>query len=174
VIFLKLLKKINGIFLFIIILFLVGCNSISTDYQLPETKPKKFDFVFNYGVKGKNQINTAKGQYTLDMVSEPPITTKLKLSDEEMKSIYSYMRQINILEYPENFRPENNVFVTSFQTYSLKIIIGGKEKNVYWEDKNSAETNDAIQLRNLFDKIQKIIENKEEFKMLPKPKGAYL
>lgn len=134
----------------------VGCNSTSTKNQLPESKLKDFNFVFNYGVNAKNQLDTAKGQFIKDMVSEPSITTNLKLSDEEMNTIYSEMRKINILDYPDKFNPKSNTSQTPFDTYSIKIIIDGKEKSINWKDENVSESKEAVQLRKLFKNIQKM------------------
>lgn len=61
---------------------LVGCNTTSTENQLSTSKPENFNFVFNYGVNSKNQLDTIKGQYTKDMTTEASITTDLKLSNE--------------------------------------------------------------------------------------------
>jgi hypothetical protein len=140
---------------------------------LPNTKPKDFNFVFNYGVNAKNQLDTIKGQYTKDMVIDPSVTTNLILSDEEMSIIYSEMKKINILNYPENFNPKSNMHRTPFETYSIKIAIDGKEKYIYWKDENISESKKAIELRVLFKKIQEIIINKEQYKKLPVANGGY-
>lgn len=168
-----LAKKTIPIYLLIIIFLLVGCNSSNSKSQMPDAKSKDFNFVFNYGVNAKNQLDTIKGQYTKDMVIEPSVTTNLILSHEEMNSIYLEMKKINILNYPDKFTPKRNMSSTPFETYSMKIIINGKEKNIYWEDENVSETKEAIQLRELFKKIQKIIISKEEYKKLPPAKGGY-
>ncbi|MBL4935077.1 hypothetical protein JK636_04815 [Clostridium sp. YIM B02515] len=159
--------------LFFITLSFVGCNSANTENQLPELKPKDFNFIFNYGVNAKNQLDTTKGQFTKDMVLEPSITTNLKLSDDEMNTIYLEMKKINILNYSDKFNPKSNTIQTPFSTYSIKIIVDGKEKSIYWKDENVSQSKEATQLRNLFKKIQEIIVNKEEFKKLPEPKSAY-
>lgn len=169
----RLFKKVTCLCLFLITFSIVGCNSTSTENQLPESKPKDFNFVFNYGVNAKNQLDTTKGQFTKDMVSEPSITTNLKLSDDEMNTIYSEMKKINILDYPNKFNPKSNKIQTPFDTYSIKIIIDGKEKSIYWKDENVSKSKEADQLRKLFKKIQEIIDNKEEFKKLPDPKYHY-
>ena len=160
-------------YLFLIAFSLVGCNSSVTKNQLPEAKPKDFNFVFNYGVNAKNQLNTIKGQYTKDMVTEPSVTTDLILSDEEMNSIYLEMRKINILAYFESFNPKSNQRQTPFQTYSIKIVIDGKEKNIDWKDENVSKSKDSIKLRALFEKIKAIIIQKEDYKKLPPAKGGY-
>jgi len=155
------------------LIFLSINNIASTKSNLPLTKPKDFNFVFNYGVGSKNQLDTIKGQYTKDMITEPPISTSLKLSDEDMDTIYSEIRKINILDYPDNFKPNNNLKQTPYYTYNLKIIVNGIEKNISWADENASESKEAVQLRKLFKKIEEIIVKKEEFKKLPEAKGGY-
>jgi len=169
----RLFKKIMCLCLFLIAFSFVGCNSTSTKNQLPESKPKNFNFIFNYGVNAKNQLDTAKGQFTKDMVLEPSITTNLKLTDDEMNTIYSEMKKINILGYPDKFNPKRNMIQTPFATYSIKIIVDDKEKSIYWKDENVSQSKEATQLRNLFKKIQEIIVNKDEFKKLPDSKNHY-
>lgn len=169
----NVLKKILFVFIFIASILLIGCSSTATQNQLPISKPKDFNFVFNYGVNAKNQLDTAKEQFTKDMVSESSVTTNLKLSDDEMNTIYSEMKNIDILGYPDNFEPKSNKKQTPFNIYSLKIIAEGKEKNIYWKDESVSETKEAEQLRKLFKEIEEIIVNKDEFKKLPEPTSHY-
>lgn len=169
----RLSKKVMYLCLFLIGALLVVCNLTSTKNNLPSAKPKDFNFVFSYGVGSRNQLDTIKGKYTKDMVAEPSISTNLKLSDEEMNTIYSEMRNINILDYSKNFNPENNAIRTPFYTYYIKIIADDIEKTISWEDENASPSKEAVQLRGLFKKIQEIIESKEEVKKLPKAEGGY-
>ena len=90
-----------------------------------------------------------------------------------MNSIYSDMKKINILNYPEDYNPKSNMMRTPFETYSLKIIFDGSEKNISWKDENVSKTKEAVQLRELFLKIQGIIIGKDEYKKLPPANGGY-
>lgn len=170
-------KKIRYLFMLLIVFSLVSFISLSTKKQLPEAKPKDFSFVFNYGIYAKNQLDTVNGQYTKDMVNQSSITTDLKLTDEEMNTIYAEMRRINILGYTKNFKSKNNTgwstSVTPFETYSIRIIANGREKNITWENENISNAEEAVQLRMLFKMIEEIINNKEEFKKLPVPQSHY-
>jgi hypothetical protein len=159
--------------MFMFLFSLTGCSLPKSENQLSSSMPKDFNFVFNYGVGAKNQLDTSKGQYTKDMVIEPSITASLKLTNEEMNKIYEEMKKINILTYPDNFSPKTNMMQTPFYTYSIKIIADGREKNIFWEDQYAAKTKDAVQLRKLFNKIIEILINKDEFKKLPGAKGGY-
>jgi hypothetical protein len=170
-------KKTRYLFMLLIAFSLVPFISLSTKKRLPEAKPKDFSFVFNYGINAKNQLDTVNEQYTKDMVNQSSITTDLKLTYKEMNTIYVEMRRINILGYPKNFMSKNNTewstSVTPFETYSIKIIVNGREKNITWEDENISNAEEAVQLRKLFKMIEEMINNKEEFKKLPVPQSHY-
>jgi hypothetical protein len=169
----RIITSVSALAILSLIFFAIN-NLSSTKSNLPLTRPNDLNFEFNYGVGSKNQLNTIKGQYTKDMVAEPSISTNLKLSDEDMDTIYSEMRKINILNYPDNLNPKNNVKQTPYHTYNFKIIVNGIEKNIFWADENVSQSKQAVRLRELFKKIQEIIESKEEYKKLSKAKGGYV
>lgn len=165
-------KKIvlSVVFVFSLSLILASCNA---NNQMPENKPSDFNFVLNYGVDAKNQLDTQKEMFTKDMVMDPSVTTTLKLTDEEMDEIYTLMKNINILNYPDNFNPFSNSDQTPYSTYSFKIIVNGKEKNINWKDESGSNNKEAVDLRNLIKRIQEIIYSKDEYKKLPEAKGGY-
>ena len=169
----KFFNKVMFLCILLSMNLLIRCNLVSTKNKLSSEKPKDFNFIFSYGVGSKNKLDTLTSNYTKDMITEPSVSTKIELSNEDIDTIYSEMRRINILDYPDNFETENNDIQTPYYTYNLKIIINGIEKNIYWEDKSKSKSEKAIQLRELFNKIQKVIESTEEYKKLPKVKGGY-
>ncbi|ADL52325.1 hypothetical protein [Clostridium cellulovorans] len=164
------LSKLISVLLLCLVI-ITGCST--SKQKLPQERPKDFGFILNYGIGAKNQLDTFKGTYTKDMIGEQPITTNLKLSDEEMDEIYSIMRDINICSYPDDFKPKSSTSTKPFNTYSIKVLFDNKEKNIYWDEDNLSVSKDAVELRNLFDKIHKIISGKEEFKVLPNPQNSY-
>ena len=169
----NLFNRLVCLCVLLIITLLSGCSSLNTQNKLPTSKPVNFNFVFNYGVGAKNQLDTFKGQFTKDMVMDPSITTGLKLSDEDMDTIYSELRKINILGYPENFKPKGFTESTPYITYNFSITANGIEKKITWFDKNDSITEEAVQLRELFYKIKGIIESTDEYKKLPDAKPGY-
>lgn len=169
----KMHKKISILCFTLIFFSFAGCSQAKHTEKLPDEKPKDFGFVFNYGVGAKNQLDTAKGKFTKDMIVEPSVITDLKLTEEEMNNIYSQMKKINILSYPNNFKPRSNMRRMPVHSYTIKIIYGVREKNIEWEDESASDSSDAVQLRELFKKIEEIIANREEYKKLPKAKGGY-
>lgn len=169
----KLFKKLLCLSLFFSISILIGCDSTNIENKLPKDKPKDINFIFSYGVDSKNKLDTIKGQFTKDMITEPSVTINLKLSEQDMDNIYSEIRRINILDYPDSFKPKDNVMQKPYYTYNFQIISDGINKSISWEDNSDSQSEDAIQLRELFKKIQQIIESKEEYKKLPKASTGY-
>jgi hypothetical protein len=107
------------------------------------------------------------------MIGNPSITIALKFSQEELVEIYGMMRDINIMDYPSNFKEYSNIRRKPFETYRITIQIGEKQKVIFWEDEQASKTEKANKLRNLFKKIHEVISLKEEYKSLPLPKGGY-
>lgn len=169
----KLFNKVIFLYVFLSINLLIGCNLGSTKNELPSEKPKDFNFIFSYGVDSKNKLDTSTGNYIKDMITDPSISTNINLSDEDINTIYSEIQNINILNYPDNFEVESDTLKEPYYTYKFKIIANGIEKNIHWEDKGESTSEKAIQLRELFNKIQKIIESKEDYKKLPDVSGGY-
>ncbi len=155
-----------------IILFISGCSSSQT------TVPNDFNFSLRFGVQGKNKLSTFDDTFTKDMVIEEPITIELKLTEKEMTSIYDEMKNIDIVSYPEVYKPEtlspNKTFVTPYQTYELVIVYDGKTKKILWEDENLNNSSKAKKLRALINSIVETVQNKEEYEELPQPKGGYM
>ncbi|WP_426348641.1 hypothetical protein ACPWSR_12905 [Alloiococcus sp. CFN-8] len=165
--------RVLSLCLLLITTLLSGCSSLNSKNKLPPSKPVNFNFVFSYGVGAKNQLDTAKGQFTKDMVIDPSITTELKLSDKNMDAIYSELKKINILAYEENFQSKGFTESTPFITYNFSFTANGIEKKITWLDKNDSITEEAVQLRELFYKIRAMIESTEEYKKLPVAKPWY-
>ncbi|MEW9673907.1 hypothetical protein [Ammoniphilus sp. 3BR4] len=142
---------------------------------MPKQMPQDFEFLVKYGVGNKNILNTFEDTFTKDMVVDPAITINLKLSQEEMKTIYDEMRRINILDYPTRFDPESNIIETPHQSYYLKIQISGEQKEIYWEQGISSGEDEAIKLKELIDWYirDEIIQSRPEYKKLPEPRGGY-
>lgn len=155
-------------------LLFISCDSkFTAKHKLPEDKPDDFNFILTYGYEVGNTINTIDEKYSYDMIMYPSLTIDLKLSELEMNTIYEDMRAINILNYPEVFKPIGHLGVNPYQSYDFKIFINGKEKHISWEDENLSSKSKAKDLRDLINKIEKIIESKDEYKKLPPRKGGY-
>jgi hypothetical protein len=170
--------KTVKLLLVIVVILLVGCSpsKIASEKQgIPLEKPKDFGFVLNYGIGAKNKLDTFKGQFTKDLAANRTTTTRLKLTNDEMKKIYQRMVEINIVSYPEVFKPSSTLaqYVTPHPTYEFTINIDKVTKKIYWEDVNQSDSLDAKRLRDLIENIRQTVESKEEYKKLPPMKGGY-
>jgi hypothetical protein len=66
--------------------------------NLPIGRPTNFNLVFKYGVGAKNELNTFDQTFTKDMVMDPSVTVKMKLSDNELNSIYQKINNLNFIQ----------------------------------------------------------------------------
>lgn len=153
------------------IFFIIGCNS--SNNKLPEKRPDDFNFVLKYGIQAKNQIDTFKSIYVKDMVNEDSKEINLKLSDKDMDEIYSIMKDIDILEYPDVFKPKSKISSKPYEEFYFKVLVNGKEKVIEWPEDNDSQSDEAVKLRKLFKRIHEIISTKEEYKALKDAKGGY-
>lgn len=158
------------VLLMFILLITLGCVSGKKDIDMPQD----FNFIMKYGIGAKNVLDTAGGTFTKDLISAGTKTTELSLTEKELQGIYSEMDRINILNYPEKFSPKSDVFMTPHPTYYLKIQVNSEVKEILWEDKNDSQAVEAVQLRNLVNRIVQSIEKKKEFKTLPGAVGGYI
>ena len=145
----------------------------------PSTVESNFNFIFKYGVTGRNTLDTLKSTFTKDMVMDPAITVKLSLSGEEMDSIYQKMVEIDFFNYPDKFSVsvppgELKTEVTPYSTYFFRVTYGTKSKELLWHDKITNSDEKADKLKELITLIRNIIESKEEYKKLPEPRSGYL
>jgi len=167
-------KVIFGLVVFATFLALLGgCGS----NQMPIEKPKDFAFVLKYGIGAKNVLDTKDGTFTKDLIIAGAKNAPLKLSDEELTTIYNEMQKIKIMNYPEYFKPDRlpiQRWVTPHPTYELTIEYNGKEKRIFWDDESLSEESESNKLRNVINLVKTIIENKEEYKKFPEPQGGYM
>jgi hypothetical protein len=180
----KILRIALAIIIATGLIFTSSCTRPDTDIpsengEPPAENTSDFNFVFNYGIMGKNIMDTARGKYTRDMVVDPNITIDLRLTQEEMDRILSKMQEINFFDYPDIFRiqvPQGSSWgiVTPHQTYKFVVTYGAVNKELLWNDEIIYPDEKADKLRELITLIKTIIESKEEYKNLPEPKGGYL
>lgn len=144
-----------------------------------------FDLIFKYGVKGpssepKNVLDTFRGTFTKDMVIDPPITVKLRLTEEELDRIHQKMLEIGFFQYPTSFRVrvlpwESRCIVEPYSSHHFKVISHGHVvKQLWWDDEICNENEKADNLRELIRLICEIIESKPEYEKLPEPRAGYI
>ncbi len=154
----------------IIVGFIVFKQSSTPPSNPPAGELANFNLIFKYGVGAKNELNTFDQTYTKDMVMDPPVTIKFKLSDSELAGLY---QNINDLKLFDIGKPtEGNIpVVIPCSSYYLKVQIDSDQKELSW-DGCKGTINDKLQ--QFTEYIISIIESKEDYKKLPTPKGGYL
>ena len=165
-----------------------GCTNQNDSKTAMNEDAESFNFILKYGYLEENILNTYDGTFTKDF-----ITTKLELSEEERKSILDEMLIIDIFNYSEDFK--KYITITPCSEYTLEINFNGRKKTLNWNGNNiplksidpdakdrekaieyieNDETRPVLDLIRLEQKIEKIIENKSEYKKLPEPQGGYM
>lgn len=137
-----------------------------------------YDLEFKYGITARNVLNTFEGTYTKDMVTDPPITIDLTLSEEEKEEIYLKMEEIDFFDYPDEFSVEippgtTVTLVTPYSSYYFRVAHDSQIKELWWDDDIKNPDEQADRLRDLIMLIRDIVESKEEYKALPTPTSAY-
>lgn len=164
-------RKILAVFLIIaaVAAASVGYLIFKPDTSLPKN-PSDFNFIFKYGVMAKNELNTFNQTFTKDMIVDAPITIELKLTDDEMESVYDKIRSSNLFS-AAGAKINENIMVTPCDNYYLMIQTGDIQRELLWNDCHG-EIKD--QRKKFTDYIKQIIFSKEEYKKLPEPQGGYI
>jgi len=135
-----------------------------------------FGFILEYGSCYTNKLDTFRGEFTLDQVTEPSITIPLKLSAEQLEMIYQKMYEINLTQYPAIYaiptHPGEQVgFVTPASHYNLEVVNGKSTTTISWTDEIIEPTAlEADRLRELLKMIVQMISENPDGIELPKPK----
>lgn len=166
-------KTILGFLLLTIIIFvsffLFKRNSISPQVS-PTNTPTTFNLIFRYGVGAKNELNTFNNTFTKDMIVESPLTVNFQLTNDELDSMYQKINELKLFDKNEE-KTDGNMRVTPCSSYYLKVQIDSTQKELSW-DYCHGNPSDKLQKFSRF--MISIIESKEEYKKLPRPKGGYL
>lgn len=171
-------------YIFTISLILISDIFLVTACSNNNSEPKRisneirFNLIFKYGVGAKNELNTFAATYTKDMIIDPPITTNIYLSKEEMDTILNKITEINFFDYPDKFTTsipagEGLGMVTPYSSYYFKVEYGSKFKELLWEDNITNKDEKADKMRELVKVIKDIVEYKKEYRKLPAPRGGY-
>jgi hypothetical protein len=144
----------------------------------PPFGQETFDFIFKYGYSPAmaNELDTFKNTFTLDMVSELPVGTKLSLSQEDKEKIFQKMQDIDFFNYPDVYGrpiPSGYPLNPQLNRYYFYVKYGSQIKELRWDDNIIGLDSQASKLRILIQLIQSIIKSKEEYKNLPTPRSQY-
>lgn len=172
-------------FVTISLTFLLGILVFFSAPKVPDathvTYESTSNFIFRYGVIGAKQLNeldTLSGIFIKDMVNKDPVRTRLNLTQDEMDTIYNKMVDIDFFSFPRVFKPklEGDIIGegTPFMIYYLEYINETGTKIVQWDTKYLVPKDTRYKnLKELANLIIEIIQDKPEYKELPKPTAGY-
>ncbi len=164
-------KSFTTILAIVGIIILVGvAGYFIGDQPKVSPAPSDFNMIFKYGVGAKNELNTFDQTYTKDMVTDPSVTIKFPITDNELAGIYQKLNDLKLLQ--ESTQPiQGNTFVTPCASYYLKVQINSEQKELSWNNCRGGISDKFQQFTNY---VMEIIESKEEYRQLPTPQSGYL
>ena len=139
----------------------------------PAQPEPNFGFVFEFGICSTDRLDAFKGEFTQDRVVEPSVAIHLRLSDEQMMTVYQKMLKINLTQYPETFAVPTPfsgevAMITPAWHYTLSVENGESKKLIRWTDEIvQPTTTEAERLRELFQMIVNMVREHPDFKRLP-------
>ena len=143
---------------------------------MSEDMPNDFGFSIQFGVGKNNEIDTFKGTVTKDLIEDGTATADVTFPDEELAEIYEKMKDVNIIE-AKNFTSDPiNGTVCSQEPHEedeWKITLNGDTIKHSFSGTYCEPTNDVKQLLALRNYVFSLIKSKEEYLLLPEPKGGY-
>lgn len=139
------------------------------------------------------KYQTGPGMFTMALIFNDTIKSIAKsychrpdtaisfiLSDSELTLIKNRINEISFFSYPDTFRVHQTdsiqIITMPAQVYSLKIQTSDEIGSVYWNSSDFHDQNDssAVRLKSLFDLLDGIITNNNQYHALPADDCLYL
>jgi hypothetical protein len=175
------MKKLWSVIIGLVILFtsMPGCAAGNLAVNAASGNATGFNLIFKYGFSGRNELDTYRGTFTKDMGLDAPITIGLRLTAEEMETIYRKIVEVDFFSYPDKFSVNLPAGVLEtrplpYDTYFFRVTRDGQTKELLWHEKVTNSEPRADKLRELINLIRGMIESKDEYKNLPESKSGYL
>lgn len=178
------MKKIIPLILTVVLMIFcfVSCNdtilceemesdSSFNDSSSTEKVPDDFSFSIVWGMFGTSSYNSETGRLikTTDATNPDDYVTTHILSDEELKSIYRIIKELNF-EIIDEFGPDDFNGSDPHLSLSLTVKTNGLNKTIKVKEAasyNSANTPNGKNFLEAVKAIKDILENTQEWKALP-------
>ncbi|TXC90959.1 hypothetical protein FS935_08615 [Metabacillus litoralis] len=134
--------------------------------------PDDFNFSLNYGINGKQKIDTFNNVVVKDLVEDGTKEANILLTKREKQIIYDEMIKLDIMG-ELNLEEEKECETQPSSLSKWNIHMNGETKSFNYTTFCEIP-DDALNLIRLEDFIHSIISNKEEYKELPDANGAYM
>ena len=177
------MKKVGLLIIFISTIILVSCGKEDIN-KIPSKMPNDFALSFSYGID-KNQLNTLdtyKGTIQKDLILDGIADTDYLINEDNLKKIYSMVRQCRIYEITKNMTSENltttneRFSIAPCTYYNINLTIKGKEYNVAGDATVFSYKDTNIQAKDFCEFVTYItqyLESTQEYKSLPEANGGY-
>jgi hypothetical protein len=132
------------------------------------------NLIFRFGVTGSNELNTFHGTFTKDLCIDGTITTRLVLSEAELKQIQKKLNEVDFFSLPESY-PLREPLTAPDYSYYLMVQNGNTIKEVSWGEANSVmDSSTEAKLSEIAGLLTDLIAQKPEYQRLPPQNGMYL
>ena len=154
------------------VVLILGYYTIRPLFYTP-VYPEDFEFVFKYGVNTRNILNTSAGTYTKDLILDPPVTTKLTLTERELDTIWSLIQENGFYTLEEQSWARSHSIAPEYKYTLIVQANGNPDTEITMTDLYHSYKPNEEAFFNITKKIVSIIESKPEYKALPEPRGGY-
>lgn len=119
-----------------------------------EQYPPDFNFIATWGIAKEYSLNTFTNTFFLNRVIDTSVV--FKLSDLQKQSIYNYIIEKQLYNYPHLYTPESNRSISPYACYYIKIEYNRKQIEIIWEANCWANDRKSKKLRGLFALIERM------------------
>jgi hypothetical protein len=163
---------------------LAGCNSESTD---PESTtlgqmPSDFNFALDYGIGGKNNVDTYNGTFTKDLVINGTETIQFVIPADKMQEIYTAFMEYKIPDLPDNINAhvsieEEMLHIIPANNYAFSYTCNNETRTIICDDGGPWNTSGPSELRDrlvdFVDFVREYIHGTEEYQNMSPSEGGY-
>ncbi|WP_318617831.1 hypothetical protein [Sporosarcina sp. YIM B06819] len=157
-----------------VVLMLVACSPMvhpSTVY--PEEMPKEFDFSVEYGVDGKQKVDTFTDTVVKDLVIDGVVETSIALTDEEMQDVYNKMVALDIMGKLDFEEDENAQCASEPQLRTEWVVHLNGDLRIIRYTLLCSDTPDSQSIMHLQEYVHSLMVAKEKYQQLPESNGYY-
>lgn len=158
-------------------ILLVGCSKGAEveRIEMKEEMPSDFAFKvsYGYGETQKNSVNTFDQTVTKDLIAAGTASASLTLTEEELKTIYKRMYELNVPALTELAPRNTTCSQIPYEEDTWEIRMNGTTITRSWSSEHCKLTEDAEQLKLLRNEVMELIQEKPEYKQLPEAQGGY-
>jgi predicted DNA binding CopG/RHH family protein len=136
--------------------------------QLPIQRAVDFAFVFKYEICGDyDSLNTYNHTFS-KKYGDLDTTITMRLSDNQMDSIYRKIRTMHFLNYPKDYCPVDIILISPSFSFYLKVQANNYDNEISIGASIESEDQNTKSLKDLFELIRSMIYKNEAFRNISK------